>query len=235
MTHYRETNTRPFLAPPMLKVTPARQSTWTAADLVERFGPIPLSRICHDPPPGCASQDDVQEIHAQCKRLFELVEGTLVEKVMGFTESVIAALLIELIGSFARQHDLGFVAGEAGLLRLAPDLVRIPDVSFLSWTSLSERKIPAVSFLEQAPDLAVEIISPGNTQQEMAAKLKDYFAHGSRLVWYVYPLPREVHAFTSPTDCTVLPEEATLTGGEVLPGFELPVKAIFADLQRVDA
>jgi Uma2 family endonuclease len=218
----------------MLQVTSTHLASWTAADLVERFGPIPLSRICNDPPPGTGIEQHVLEIHTQHQRLFELVEGTLVEKVMGFEESAIAAFLIELIGSYARQHDLGFVVGEAGLLRLTPDLIRIPDVSFISWQSLPSRKIPAVRFLEQAPDLAVEVISPGNTKLEMDTKLHDYFEHGSRLVWYVYPQTREVHVFVAPTDSMVMRGEEVLSGGEVLHGFELPVKDMFADLERAE-
>ena len=212
----------------MLKPNPPRTTSWTAADLHDRFGPMPLARICNDPPAGCAVEDDVLEIHSEQKRLFELVDGTLLEKTVGFEESVIAAILIELIGSFVRKHQLGFLAGEAGLIRLKPDLIRIPDVSFIAWESLPTRSIPVGSFLEQAPDLAVEIISPGNTQQEMDSKLDEYFAAGTRLVWYVYPQTREVHAFTSPEDCTVMGEKQTLRGEPVLPRFELAVRELFA-------
>ena len=74
------------------------------------------------------------------------------------------------------------------MIRLAPGLIRIPDVSFISWHRLPGRTIPHEAILSTAPDLAVEVLSPGNTQREMQAKLKEYFDgmpagtqyHGSR-------------------------------------------------------
>jgi Uma2 family endonuclease len=216
----------------MLQVISTQKTTWTATDLVDRFGPIPLSRICFDPPPGLAVEDDVLDIRSEQRRLFELVDGTLVEKAMGFEESALGSLLLHLIYSFVRKHDLGFLSGEAGMIRLANGLVRIPDVAFISWDSLPEREIPAVSFLEQAPDLIVDVISPSNTPQEMSRKLQEYFAKGCRMVWYVYPKQREVHVFEAVDQVTVIDENGTLSGGAVLPGFELSVREVFASVKR---
>ena len=71
------------------------------------------------------------------------------------------------------------------MARLAPGLVRIPDVSFIAWRQVPERHIPRVPMLTFAPDLAVEVLSPSNTAQEMNQKRHDYFAAGARLLWYV--------------------------------------------------
>lgn len=220
----------------MLRPLGISNTAWTAADLVERFGPIPLSRICHDPPPGLATEDDVLEIHARHDRLFELVEGTLVEKNYGLQKSAIGSLLCYFIGRFIRENDLGLATGASGMLRLKPGLVRIPDLTFISWQRIPSRMIPDVNFFEEAVDLVVEVISSGNTRQEMKTKLHDYFTADFRLVWYLYLQPREVHVFTSPDACTIIHETETLTGGEVLPGFELPMQTLFANLQsqRVD-
>ncbi len=203
---------------------------WTAADLVERFGAIPLDRVVHDPPPGTATEDDVIFLDDHRDRLCELVDGTLVEKTMGFYESHLALYLGELLNSFVRKNRLGIVAGESGMMRLAPGLVRIPDVSFISWASLPDGRMPHVSIADFAPDLAVEIISRGNTRQEMERKLRDYFAAGTRLVWYVYHEPkREVRVYASPEEYTTVGENETLDGGAVLPGFQLPLAELFAE------
>ena len=160
---------------------------WTAADLVVRFGAVPLNRVRHAPAPGTASERDVVEIHDREKRLYELVDGVLVEKTVGIYESYLAGRLLHLIWEFVEQHDLGVVLGADAMMRLAPGLVRIPDVSFVSWQRLPERDVPREAISSVMPDLAIEVISRGNTREEMQQKLADYFAAGVRQVWYVYP------------------------------------------------
>jgi len=203
--------------------------TWTAVDLAARFGPIPLSRIRSIPPPGTAREEDVVEIHDREDRLCELVDGVLVEKAMGTYEAYLALLLGRLLGNFVEEHYLGIVLGADGMMRLAPGLVRIPDVSFISWDRLPGRKVPRAAMAELAPDLAVEVISRGNTAQEMDRKLADYFAAGVRLVWYVYPVPRQVKVYSAPDRQVAVGEQETLTGGEVLPGFRLSLRELFAE------
>src|SRR4029453_147368 len=114
----------------------------TLADLLERFGPIPAARIRYDPPPGTATEQDVLALEARENRLFELVDGVLVEKPMGFYASFLAIRLAQLLLAFVEQHALGIVAGADGMLRLAPGLVRIPRVSFVSWDRLPPRRGP---------------------------------------------------------------------------------------------
>jgi len=213
----------------MAHATEPGTGTWTAADLVERFGPIPLWRIRLDPPPGMATEQDVIEIHDREDRLYELVDGILVEKTVGTYEAYLALLLGRLLGNFVADRKLGIVLGADGMMRLAPELVRIPDVSFISWDRLPGRKIPRTAVANLAPDLAVEVISKGNTQQEMDRKLVDYFTAGVRLVWYVYPVAREVRVYTAPDRFTVLQQDQTLDGGELLPGFRLVLRDFFAE------
>lgn len=204
--------------------------SWTAADLVERFGPIPLHRIRHDPAPGTATERDVIEIHDREDRLYELVDGVLLEKTVGTYESYLAVFLSHLLWSFVRENDLGIVLGADGMMRLAPGLVRIPDVSFISWNRLPEGKVPREPIADLAPDLAIEVISKSNTPQEMEAKLADYFAAKVRQTWYVHHTPRqEVHVYLSPEERTVLDETQTLDGGGVLPGFTLALANLFAE------
>ncbi len=203
---------------------------WTVADLLDRFGPILLSRIRQDPRPGSATEQDVVEIHDREKRCYELVDGVLVEKTMGVQEAFLAIAIARVLGDFADRQQLGFILGSDGMARLAPGLVRIPDVSLVLWDQLPKRRVPRIAMLNFAPALAVEVLSPSNTRQEMDRKLRDYFAAGVRLVWYVDPVARRVQTFTAVDQSQLLVEEETLTGGTLLPGFAVPLRELFAVL-----
>src|SRR5438105_12480801 len=97
------------------------------ADVLQRLGGVSPERIRIEPPMGTASVEDVVKIEKRENRLFELVDGILVEKVMGYTESQIAARLIIALGAYLEENDLGVVTGEGGMFRLPENLVRIPD------------------------------------------------------------------------------------------------------------
>ena len=206
-------------------------STLTAVDLATRFGAMPVYRIRFDPPPGTATEKDVLAIYQREKRLCELVDGVLVEKTMGLRESYLAVEIVKRLGTFVDQHDLGIVLGADGMARLAPGLVRIPDVSFIPWDQLPGRSIPNIAMLKRMPVLAVEVLSPSNTKQEMDRKLRDYFQAGARLVWYVDPAARTATVYVAPDQFTVLQEDQALDGGDVLPGFALPLSELFARLE----
>jgi Uma2 family endonuclease len=83
--------------------------------------------------------------------------------------------------------------------------------------------IPAI-----APDLAIEVLSKGNTPGEMTRKLRDYFRAGVRLVWYLDPDARTLRGYTSPEQCEVFREGDLVTGGDVLPGFQFRLGDLFA-------
>lgn len=214
----------------MASATELAITDWTVADLYAHFGPIPHGRIRQEPPPGTATEQDVLAIHEREKRLYELVDGVLVEKTMGVQESYLAVLLAGLLGDFAGRHDLGFVLGADGMARLAPGLVRIPDVSFVSWDRVPGRQIPRVPMLGFGPDLAVEVLSPSNTREEMDRKLRDYFGAKVRLIWYVDPAARAVQVFTAIDQSAILREGDILSAEPLLPGFRLPVRNLFARL-----
>lgn len=109
-------------------------------------------------------------------------------------------------------------------------LVRVPDVSFTNWDRLPGRHVPMAPVPEVVPDLAVEVLSEGNTRGEMERKLKEYFLSDVTLVWFLDPRKRTVQVYTSPDDMIELAETDTLDGGDVLPGFSVPVARLFADL-----
>ncbi len=216
----------------MASVSNATAPIETLADLLEQLGSIDPARVRFHPAPGTATEQDVLDIHAHEDRLCELVAHTLVEKVMGFRESWLASMLIYALLSFVKPRDLGIVTGEAGLIRLAPSLVRIPDVAFISWDRLPGRRIPTEPIPEIAPNLAVEVLSEGNTAREMARKRREYFASGVQLVWLVNGRTRTVDVYTSLDHVTGLNETDTLDGGNVLPGFTLPLHDLFQELDQ---
>ncbi len=200
----------------------------TLAEVVERLGGIPLERIPAVPAPGTATEADVLARPRGEKRLYELVDGVLVEKPMGYYESRLAAILIWFLEGFLGEHDLGIVVGESGTIRLAAGLVRIPDVAFFAWRHFPNRELPGDPIPDLAPDLAVEVLSEGNTPAEMERKLGEYFAAGVRLVWYLDPRNRTARVYTSPDSVSLVTEAGSLDGGEVLPGFILPLRDWFA-------
>jgi Uma2 family endonuclease len=200
----------------------------TVADILEMFGPVPVRRIRHDPAPGTATENDVVEISDHEDALCELVEGVLLEKDMGFWESFLAIRISTFLARFVNEHHLGVVAGEAGMMRLAPGLVRIPDVSFVSWDRLAGHEAMDEPILGLAPDLAIEVLSGGNTDREMSRKLDEYFTAGVRLVWYFDPPSRTVTAYTSPEQHRLFRETDVLDAGDLLPGFRLPLVDLFS-------
>jgi len=204
----------------------------TLADVLRQLGGVSPSRIRFRPAPGTATENDVVKIRDRERRLFELVDGVLVEKVMGYWESVLAIELARFLGNFVKRRKLGTIAGEAGMLRLFPGLVRIPDLSFISRARLAKHRAALAPILPLAPDLAVEVVSAGNTPREIARKIREYFNSGCRLVWVVAPRTQTIAVYTSPAKPIVLKETQTLTGGDVLPGFRLPLKKLFTLLDE---
>src|SRR6266566_4083084 len=100
-------------------------------------------------------------------------------------------------------------------MRLSSGLVRIPDVSFVSWDRLPGRRVPDVPIPDLAPDLAVEVLSESNTAEEMAIKRREYFTSGTRLVWQIDPVTRTAEVFTSLDQSVTLDESQALDGGDV--------------------
>ena len=211
------------MTPPLLADPPIE----TIGDLLERLGSVPPERVRMRPAPGTATENDVLVQPNGVKRLCELVDGVLVEKAMGYYESRLAALLIHFLEDFLELHDLGIVFGADATLRLAPGLVRIPDVSFISWDKFPNRVLPPEPMPDLAPDLAVEVLSRSNTEKETARKLRDYFAAGTQLAWCLDPQSRTLRVYQSPLDFIVLTESDTVDGGSVLPGFELSIAEWF--------
>ncbi|MEX2138509.1 MAG: Uma2 family endonuclease [Pirellulales bacterium] len=203
----------------------------TLADLLESIGDVPLTRIRANPAPGTATEKDVVAIRDRERRLYELVDGVLVEKTMGCYESILALEIAHLIQTFLDHHDLGVVAGEGGMIRFPPG-VRIPDVSFVAWTALPSTEALHQPILATAPALAVEVLSKKNTRKEMARKLREYFDGGVEQVWYLDPKKRTMQVFSAIDRSTIFDENSLVDGGDVLPGFTMRVADVFARADR---
>ncbi len=206
-------------------------SDWTFADFWAHLGDIPPERILMVPPPGAATENDVLEVERRTGMPCELIDGTLVEKAMGYFESFIAVRIIQSLAVFVDAHGLGIVLGADGTLRILPRQVRIPDVCFISWARFPDRKLPSESIPALVPDLAIEVLSEGNTEAEMQRKLRDYFTAGVRLVWYIDPRTRSARSYTSESRFIERSETDSLSGGDVLPGFELSLRELFVEVK----
>jgi Uma2 family endonuclease len=205
----------------------------TVGELVHQLGDIDPDRIRLQPQPGTATEKDLLSLRGRTERIFELVDGTLVEKVMGYDESSLTLRLAHFVHSYLDRNDRGNLAGPDGTMRLMPGLLRVPDLSFVLWERLGGGpQVPEAPIADLAPDLAVEVLSESNTLREMERKLKEYFLAGVRLVWLVDPDKRTVQVATAP-DCSVtLREGDVLDGGDVLPGFSLALRDLFARVPR---
>ncbi len=213
----------------MSRATQAPPEFRTVADLLHRLGDVPPDRVRLRPTPGTATERDLLKPEA---KLCELVEGVLVEKPMGLVESMLTMELAMYLVAFVKRHHLGVVTGPDGTIRLMPGLVRIPDIAFISWERLPGRRAPTTTFLDLGPDLAIEVLSKGNTRREMERKLREYFAAGTRLAWLIDPRTRSAWVHTSPEAVTKLGADGTLDGGDILPGFALRLVELFECLDR---
>ena len=217
----------------MATATPSTlEDVETLEDLLESLGGISPARVRLHPWPGTATEADLVAFNARKITLCELVDGVLVEKGMSYRESYLAMMLARFLMAFVIPRNLGLLTGADGMMRLFPGLVREPDVAFTSWDRIPGRRVPTEPVAGFAPDLAVEVLSPSNTPAEMARKRREYFGAGVRLVWEVDPRSRTVTVYDAPERPMVLDSTQALDGGDVLPGFALPLPDLFGELDR---
>ena len=201
-------------------------------DLIEALGGIKPRRVKLVPPPGTATEADLLRQNERKTVLCELVAGTLVEKAMGTPESFIGGDIYGMLWTFVRANRLGEVAPGDAFFRILPGTVRGPDACYISTAKLPGGCRPTAAIPGVVPDLVAEVLSRGNTLGEMLQKRKEYFIAGVLLVWEVDPRKRTISVYTDPATKTTLTEDDTLTGGEVLPGFSVPVREVFARVPR---
>lgn len=172
--------------------------------------------------------EELAQIPCEEGRL-ELVRGELLKMPpAGHEHGEIASSALFVLTRFVRQHQLGKTyAAETGFtLSRNPDTVRAPDAAFVTAERAAQQK-RRHGFFDGVPDLAVEVVSPGDSAEEVEEKILDYLEAGVRLLWIINPRTRTVAVYRSLTDIRVLTLEDNLEGYDVLPGFTVPVRELF--------
>lgn len=163
---------------------------------------------------------------------YELVNGELVEMGnSGMEHGWIASNLIISLGGFVRSHKLGVICDSSTAFSMKNGNKRSPDVSFVVKDRLQGMKRLPKGYFQGSPDLAVEILSPNNTVEEIHDKIVEYFENGSRLVWVAHPDEQFVLVYHGSSPDGFLRMGDVLNGEDVVPGFTLPVAELFAELE----
>ena len=160
---------------------------------------------------------------------YELVKGELRKmSPSGWEHGEVVVNITLLLGQYVKVNKLGACGGAETGFKLAsdPDTVRAPDLSFVNRERIPEGDA-SKKFFKGAPDLAVEVMSPGDTRREVNEKVEDWLEAGARAVWVINPKKRVVTVYSSMTDVTHLSEVEELDGGDVVPGFRCKVSEIF--------
>ena len=157
-------------------------------------------------------------------RLLELINGEIVEKVPTEEHGVIALWIATFLNMYLLDNPIGLVSAEANH-RVKGDNqnARLPDISFIK----GKRDPVKKGSVSRMPDLAVEVKSPDDKPPELHEKANYYLKNGSQVVWVVYPEKLRIEVHRQGVEVQVLGMEDTLDGGDLLPGFTLPVKQIF--------
>ena len=159
----------------------------------------------------------------------ELVKGELREMPpAGSSHGAYSGSLHVYLGYHVLTQELGRIfSAETGFtIARAPDTVRAPDIAFVSKDRLPD-PLP-YGYLELAPDLVVEVVSPNDTVRKVSDKVDEWLEAGVRLVWVVEFRKRTITEYRFRKPIRVLREEDTLEGGDVVPGFSLPVREVFS-------
>ena len=208
----------------------ALATTWE--DRLTDLGNVPAARVRSELAPGAATVEDVVRLRNDERRLFELVDGTLVEKAMGWQESLLTGILLQWLNNYLDQHRIGVATGPDGLMRLFGDTVRGPDVAFVAWSRMPGGQIPEEPIPDLVPNFVIEVISAGNTYGEMSRKRREYFHAGVELLWMVDHRSRTVTVFRTTQDAIVVSEGQNLDAGNVLPGWQINIGDLFNRLDR---
>ena len=162
----------------------------------------------------------------------DLVAGMVVrEPLAGGRHGLFTFDLAYYLKRYLEGHPVGagFGAETGFALSLDPQVVRGPDAAIVLHDRIPEGGVP-LGYFPGAPDFCVEVVSPSNTAEDVQAKVRDYLAAGTRLIWVVHPKSRTVMAYRSHSDIEMIADDGTLRGHDVLPGFELSASVLFGSL-----
>ena len=198
--------------------------TTSAMSVLERRQPKPLP-----PTDRPYTADELLEFSTDSSHRYELRKGNLTIMAPAGSEHGHTTMGIGArLRVFSEEAGIGLVfAAETGFkLESDPDTVLAPDVAFVRRGRLPAGRLPTTYF-PGPPDLAVEVVSPGDTAPEVQDKVQQWLRAGSKLVWVVEPRTRTVTVFRPDGSATVLQEADTLSGEDIVPGFSLPLSQVF--------
>lgn len=160
---------------------------------------------------------------------YELIDGVPKEKPMGAESDEIGGLLLTQFNIFIRPKKLGRAyPSQTGFqcFPKKPKQVRMPDTAFVSAGRLEDGRSPE-GYITIAPDIAVEVVSPNETYEEVEAKVAEYRSAGVKLIWVISPKSKTVLIRRLDGTCAEVDEHGTLSGEDVLPGFTCAVAELF--------
>lgn len=178
--------------------------------------------------PALLTAKDVERLSLPDKQV-ELVRGRLVvREPPGTWHGAVAANLLYYLSDFVRREGLGLVFAQDTGFKIAsdPDTVRAPDVAFVSRERAGA--IRGRGYAELAPDLLAEILSPDDRPAEVLAKVADWLAAGTRLVWVIDPERSQARVYRQDGSLSVLGEDDSLDGEDVLPGFSCQLASVLS-------
>lgn len=160
---------------------------------------------------------------------YEIVNGDLIDMGnSGALHGYVCSTLMILLGAYIRTHKLGAMFDSSTAFTMKSGNKRSPDISFFAKVRLQNIRELPLGFLKGAPYLAVEVLSAGNTVEEIHNKLVEYFENGTPLAWIVHPNEHYILVYRSAQEPDrLLKMTDVLEGEEVIPGFTLPVAALF--------
>lgn len=158
---------------------------------------------------------------------YELLDGELAVSPVHANHGLICIRLSILLGTFVQRRNLGEVYDSSTGFRLSEKLLLSPDVAFVSRARLKQLQVAPDQFLQGAPDLVVEVLSPSDRMPQIHRKLDHYFEHGTRLAWLVNWRNEQIHIYTPDNIAALTRPEDVLTGGAVVPGFRCKLSRIF--------
>ena len=177
--------------------------------------------------PALDEQEEVETL-VEVVEAYEVVNDQPTERPeMGAYPEELASILHEYLGPYVRRQNLGRSIIETKF-QTTPRNQRRPDLAFISFSQWPKgRRAPNKPAWDLVPDLAVEVISKTDVAWDVLAKVKEYFDAGVKLIWLIYPNLETIHVYTSFTRIEVLSRPDTLGGGDVVPGFQLPLADLF--------
>lgn len=161
---------------------------------------------------------------------YELINGELIMGPTGIEHEDIGARLLAALERFVLEHKLGIMCGSSAGYWMKPGNLRSPDVSFISKKRLQGFKRPPKCFFKGSPDLAVEILSPSDTIENLHEKIVEYFENDTTLVWVINPEEQVILVYHSPRPDKLLRGSDILNREDIFTGFTFPVSELFVEL-----